>query len=96
MKSVGNGTVVGAYQRMAVPAVGGAKPAAAPAAPASHEPAPHAAQVSISEEARHLSHAASGAGVDAAKVSDLKSKIQDGSYRVDSGRVASQILDRLM
>ena len=96
MKSVGNGTVVGAYQRMAVPAVGGTKPAAGPAAPASHEATPHAAEVSISAEARHLAHATPGAGIDAAKVSDLKGKIHDGSYRVDSGHVASQILDRLM
>ena len=96
MKSVGNGTVVGAYQRMAVPAVGGAKPAEGPAAPAGREATPHAAEVSISAEARSLAHASAGAGIDAAKVSDLKGKIQDGSYRVDSGHVASQILDRLM
>ena len=93
MKSVGNSTVVGAYQRMAVPAVDGAKPAA-PAAPVGHEPAPHAAQVSISAEARELAKS-SGGDVDVQKVSHLKEQIRSGAYRVDSEQVASRLVDRL-
>lgn len=96
MKPIGNGSVIGAYQRMAVPAVGGAKPAAAPAAPAGHEPSPRAAEVRISAEAKHLAENGSGSAPDAAKVDGLKTKINDGSFHVDSHHVASKILDQLI
>ena len=95
MKGVGNGTVVGAYQRMAVPAVGTAKPAATPAASSGHEPSKEAAKVTISAEARHLAASATEGASDAAKVSGLKDRIRDGAYQVDSHHVASKIVDRL-
>jgi flagellar biosynthesis anti-sigma factor FlgM len=95
MKGVGNGTVVGAYQRMAVPAVSGSKEAPAPAAPTGGAPAPQAAQVTISAEAKQL---ADGAGpvTDAQKVSHLKDQISAGAYHVDSHRVATRLIDGLI
>ena len=97
MKGVGNSTVLGAYQRMAVSKVDGAKPAQAPAAPPGQEAAPSAAQVSISAEAKHLAeHAGASGASDAQKVSALKDQIADGSYRVDAHHVASALLDRLV
>jgi flagellar biosynthesis anti-sigma factor FlgM len=95
MKGVGsNNTVVGAYQRMAVSEVGGAKQPAR-TEQASHEPAPRAAQVSISAEAHELSRSSGGGEVNVQKVSDLKAKIHAGTFHVDSHAVASSMVDRL-
>ena len=92
MKGVGsNNTVVGAYQRMAISEVGGAKPQARPE-PGAHEPAPKAAQVSISSQARELSQA--GGDIDVKKVGELKSQIQAGTFHVESHTVATRLIDQ--
>ncbi|HEX4477687.1 MAG TPA: flagellar biosynthesis anti-sigma factor FlgM [Polyangiaceae bacterium] len=93
MKSVGsNSTVVGAYQRMAISEVGGAKPQAR-VEPGAQEPAPRAAQVSISNQARELSQSAEG-DIDVKKVNALKSAIQAGTFHVDAHAIATRLLDQ--
>ena len=95
MKGVGsNNMVVGAYQRMAISEVGGAKQPARSEQTA-QDPAPRAAQVSISAQAHELAKSSGGGEIDVAKVAALKSQIHAGGFHVDAHKVASAMVDRL-
>jgi len=86
--------IVDAYMKTSL--VGATSPArpsqgASPTAAPSHT---DAAQVTISEEARALMAGAS-APVDHNKIEALKTKIAEGTFKVDPHAVAKRIVDKL-
>jgi flagellar biosynthesis anti-sigma factor FlgM len=93
MKGITGNPVLDAYGRMAVTPVGAARPAQPVEAVGSVSgPSSPAAEVSISAGARDM--AASGR-FDADKVAALKSKIEEGQFKIDSQDVAGRMLDAL-
>ncbi len=54
-----------------------------------------AAEVSVSEEARARALASGSAGVNETKVAELKSKIDSGTYAVNTQMLAARLLDTL-
>lgn len=94
MKSVTGNPALDAYQRMAISGVNAARPVAQGEQPVSEAAgSKEAAKVAISDAARELAKA--GEAVDQKKVEELKSRIADGSFQVDSATVARRMLDVL-
>ncbi|HEY5377843.1 MAG TPA: flagellar biosynthesis anti-sigma factor FlgM [Polyangiaceae bacterium] len=75
--------------------VGPAKPAetAGPAAPSTGGASTSAVEVSISSHARDL--AGSGAPVNHAKVEAVKTQISNGTFQIDSKKVAQRLFSAL-
>jgi len=97
MKGITGNPVLDAYQRGGVNQVGAAKPAeqAGPAAPsASGGPSSAAVEVSISAAARDLA-ANSSQPINHAKVEDVKNRIAQGTFKIDSQVVAQRLLSTL-
>lgn len=97
MKGITGNPVLDAYQRGGVSKVGAAKPAelAGPAAAsASSGPSTSASEVSISSHARDLA-ASSSQPINHAKVEDVKSRISQGTFQIDSKVVAQRLLSAL-
>jgi negative regulator of flagellin synthesis FlgM len=97
MKGITGNPVLDAYQRGGVSKVGAAKPAeqAAPAAPSTGGgPSSAAVEVSISPAARDLA-AHSGQPINHAKVEDVKNKISQGTFHIDSKAIAERLLSAL-
>jgi flagellar biosynthesis anti-sigma factor FlgM len=96
MKGITGNPVLDAYQRGGVSKVGAAKPVeqAAALAPSSGGASTSAVEVSISPQARDLAaHAAPP--INHAKVEDVKSKISQGTFHIDSQLVAKRLLSAL-
>jgi flagellar biosynthesis anti-sigma factor FlgM len=81
-----------AYSRVALPTVSAPK-APASAASTVSTPGTEAAEISVSDEARAL--AARASSVDETKVAELKARIEDGSYAVNTQMLAARLLDTL-
>jgi len=93
MKGISSNSALVAYQRMAVPAVGGAKPSGATQPQGQvEERSADAAKVSISSQARSLASQSASGPMDTQKVSELKSQLSAGTYQVDPQRIASRML----
>ena len=97
MKGITGNPVLDAYQRGGVSKVGAAKAvehsnAATPSA--GNGPGSAAVEVSISTHARDLA-ASSSAPVNYAKVEDVKSRLAQGTFKVDSHVVAQRLLSAL-
>ena len=97
MKGITGNPVLDAYQRGGVSKVGAAKgveqtSVAAPSAGSG--PGSAAVEVSISTHARDLA-AHSSAPVNYAKVEDVKSRLAQGTLKVDSHLVAQRLLSAL-
>jgi flagellar biosynthesis anti-sigma factor FlgM len=82
---------IDAYARTALASTTPARPVEPPATQVTNNNN-EAAQVTVSEEARALA-ASGGAGVDQAKVAQLKKQIEEGEYRVNSQKLAMRILE---
>jgi len=95
MKGITGNPVLDAYQRGGVSKVGPAKPAetAGPAAPSTGGASTSAVEVSISSHARDL--AGSGAPVNHAKVEAVKTQISNGTFQIDSKKVAQRLFSAL-
>jgi flagellar biosynthesis anti-sigma factor FlgM len=96
MKGITGNPVLDAYQRGGVSKVGAAKPAetASAAAPSAGGGAQTpAVEVSISSHARDL--AGSGAPVNHAKVEAVKTQITNGTFQIDSKKVAQRLFSAL-
>ena len=97
MKGITGNPVLDAYQRGGVSKVGAAKPAeqaGAPAPSTSGGASTSAVEVSISSHARDLA-ASSNQPVNHAKVEDVKNKISQGTFHIDSKVVAQKLLSAL-
>ena len=98
MKGITGNPVLDAYTRGGVSKVGAAKAAenTAPVTPSSGGagPSTSAVEVSISSHARDLA-ASSSQPINHAKVEDVKSKINDGTFHIDSKIVAQRLLSAL-
>ena len=97
MKGITGNPVLDAYQRGGVTKVGAAKPAeqvgsATPSAGGSASTS--AVQVSISSQAKDLAANASPP-INHAKVEDVKSRINAGTFHIDSKVVAKNLLSAL-
>ena len=96
MKGITGNPVLDAYQRGGVSKVGAAKPAeaAAPAAPSAGGASTSAVEVSISSHAKELA-ANSGPPVNHAKVESVKNQISNGTFHIDSKKVAQRLYSAL-
>ena len=97
MKGITGNPVLDAYQRGGVTKVGAAKPAeqVGPATPsAGGSASTSAVQVSISSQAKDLAANASPP-INHAKVEDVKSGINAGTFHIDSKVVAKNLLSAL-
>ncbi len=97
MKGITGNPVLDAYQRGGVSKVGAAKPAEQAGAvgpSASGGQSSAAVEVSISPAARDLA-ANSSQPIDHAKVEDVKNRISQGTFQVDSKLVAQRLLSAL-
>jgi len=97
MKGITGNPVLDAYQRGGVSKVGAAKPAeqAGPVAPSTTSgPSSAAVEVSISSQARDLA-ANSSQPINHAKVEDVKNQISQGTFHVDSKKIAERLLSAL-
>ena len=96
MKGITGNPVLDAYQRGGVSKVGAAKPveqAGAPA-PSTSSASTSAVEVSISSQARDMA-ANSSQPINHAKVEDVKSRISQGTFHIDSKLVAQRLLSAL-
>jgi len=98
MKGITGNPVLDAYQRGGVSKVGAAKPAeqAGPVAPSAGGggPSTSAVEVSISSQARDMA-ANSSQPINFAKVEDVKSQISQGTFTIDTRKVAERLLSAL-
>lgn len=96
MKGITGNPVLDAYQRGGVSKVGPAKPAeqAGAVAPSAGGPSTSAVEVSISTQARDLA-ANHKEPVNHAKVEDVKGRISQGTFQIDSKVVAQRLLSAL-
>jgi flagellar biosynthesis anti-sigma factor FlgM len=96
MKGITGNPVLDAYQRGGVSKVGAAKPVeqTGPVAPSVGGASTSAVEVSISSHARDLA-AHSSQPVNHAKVEDVKNKINQGTFHIDSKVVAQRLLSAL-
>jgi negative regulator of flagellin synthesis FlgM len=99
MKGITGNPVLDAYQRGGVSKVGAAKPAEQAGAPApstggAGSASTSAVEVSISSQARDMA-ANSTQPVNHAKVEDVKNRISQGTFHVDSKLVAQRLLSAL-
>jgi len=97
MKGITGNPVLDAYQRGGVSKVGAAKPAeqaGAVAPSASGGPGSQAVEVSISSQARDLA-ASNGQPINHAKVEDVKNQISQGTFHIDSKKIAERLLSAL-
>ena len=97
MKGITGNPVLDAYQRGGVSKVGAAKPAEQAGAvtpSASGGPSSPAVEVSISSQARDLA-ASSGQPINHAKVEDVKNRINQGTFHIDSQAIAQRLLSAL-
>ena len=97
MKGITGNPVLDAYQRGGVSKVGAAKPAehaGAVAPSASGGPSSPAVEVSISSQARDLA-ANSSPPINHAKVEDVKNQISQGTFHIDSKKIAERLLSAL-
>jgi len=91
MKGITGNPVLDAYQRAIKPVSPAERPEGA-RAPSARSQTHQAAKVSISSEARALA-AGGQSPINTHKVEALKAAIHDGSFRVDSQRVADAIVN---
>ena len=96
MKGITGNPVLDAYHRGGVSKVGAAKPAeaAAPAAPGAGGASTSAVEVSISSHAKELA-ASSGPPINHAKVESVKNQISNGTFQIDSQKVAQRLYSAL-
>src|SRR3954470_2033224 len=96
MKGITGNPVLDAYHRGGVSKVGAAKPAeaAAPAAPSTSGVSTSAVEVSISSHAKELA-ASSGPPVNHAKVESVRNQISNGTFQIDSKKVAQRLYSAL-
>ena len=96
MKGITGNPVLDAYQRGGVSKVGAAKPVeqAGAAAPSAGSASTSAVEVSISSQARDMA-ANVGQPINHAKVEDVKNKISQGTFHIDSKLVAQRLLSAL-
>lgn len=96
MKGITGNPVLDAYQRGGVSKVGAAMPAeqAGPVTPSVGGPSTSAVEVSISPAARDMA-ANSSQPINHAKVEDVKSRISQGTFQIDSHVVAQRLLSAL-
>jgi flagellar biosynthesis anti-sigma factor FlgM len=93
MKGITGNPVLDAYGRMAVTPVGAARPAEGiESGGSASSAATPAAEVSISAHARDL---AAGGKYDAEKVEALKTRIAEGTFKINSQDVARRMLEAL-
>jgi flagellar biosynthesis anti-sigma factor FlgM len=94
MKGINNNPALDAYQRVAVTPVNTARPVDKVDAGIDQAGKDQAAKVTISNTARQL---ATGAGEthNAERVAELKSKVDQGAFQVNSQMVAGQMLEAL-
>lgn len=95
MKGITGNPALDAYHRMAVAAVGAARPAGRADTPAVSPEDNAAAEVRISPRARDLATEAGQASVDLQKVEALKQQIADGGFRIDTQKVAAKMIAQL-
>ncbi len=93
MKGITGHSALEAYRRVALTPVNPSSSTAQPAAGNAERAPTEAAKVSISSEARDLAH--NEASVSSQKVETLKAAVKDGSFRVNSQKVAERIVDSL-
>lgn len=96
MKGITGNPVLDAYTRGGVSKVGAAKSVdqTAPAAPSAGSASTSAVEVSISSQAKELA-SSSSKPIDFAKVEDVKSRISEGKFNVDSQLVAQRLYSAL-
>ena len=96
MKGITGNPVLDAYQRGGVSKVGAAKPVEQTGAPApsAGSASTSAVEVSISSQARDMA-ANVGQPINHAKVEDVKNRISQGTFHVDSKLVAQRLLSAL-
>lgn len=94
MKGINNNPALDAYQRVAVTPVNAARPIDKVDVGSDQAGKDQAAKVTISNTARQL---AAGAGElpNAERVAELKSKVDQGTFQVNSQMIAGQMLDAL-
>jgi flagellar biosynthesis anti-sigma factor FlgM len=90
MKPIVGNPAFAAYQRMSVTRVGSSAAATPTAAVEAPRPLP-AADVQISTRAREL--AASEERPDTPRIEALKQKLEDGSFQIDTRKIAEKMLD---
>jgi len=96
MKGITGNPVLDAYQRGGVSKVGAAKPVeqAGAAAPSAGGASTSAVEVTISAQARDMA-AHSSQPINHAKVEDVKSRISQGTFQINSKVVAQKLLSAL-
>ena len=95
MKGITGNPALDAYNRMAISPVGAARQVERVESSANSPGQSPAAEVKISARARDLALEAGAASVDAQKVQALKQSLADGSFRVDSRKIAERMLEQL-
>jgi negative regulator of flagellin synthesis FlgM len=93
MKGINGNPALDAYQRVAVNPVNAARPVAKTEVVGDATPSAgdQAAKVTISSTARELASAAGGK--DAARISELKQQVEQGSFQVNPELIARRMLD---
>ena len=96
MKGITGNPVLDAYQRGGVSKVGAAQQVAqtGEAAPSAGGPSTSAVEVSISSQARDMA-AKSSQPINHAKVEDVKNRISQGTFQIDSHVVAQRLVGAL-
>jgi flagellar biosynthesis anti-sigma factor FlgM len=95
MKGITGNPALDAYHRMAISPVGGARPVERVEGTTNTRAESPAAEVQISSRARDLALEAGSASVDAQKVDALKQRIADGTFRIDSQKIANRMIEQL-
>jgi flagellar biosynthesis anti-sigma factor FlgM len=94
MKGITGNPALDAYHRMGISPVGGARPVDRAEVSTPTAGGTSAAEVQISSRARDLAVDA-GRDIDSGKVEALKARIQDGSFRVDSQKIAQRMMEQI-
>lgn len=95
MKGINNHSALDAYQRVAVSPVSPTRPAeSAPTGGEAPRVDDNAAQVTLSSTARSLAAEVSQ-GQESARVADLKSQVQTGTYQVNPTAIATSMFETI-